>query len=188
MLEARGYPVYDCDSKAKRLMVRHPDIIREMRQLLGNDVYLPSTAHSSANDDAPATYELNKPLIADYLFQSAENSARINAIVHPRVKDDFLQWAQNQTAELVFVESAILCEAHFLDVLDAVLLVSAPYEIRLHRAMTRDGAAEAQIRQRMTQQQSQHSMRQFATFELVNDGVNDISSALDSFLQKLQES
>ena len=193
LLQAKGYPVYDCDTEAKRLMVTHPDIIRDMRALLSDAVYEPLLQEGAPvhTDDAgplaevaPA-YRLNKQLVADYLFASGDHATRINAIVHPRVKEDFLRWAERQNTELVFVESAILKEAHFLDVLDAVLLVSAPDKVRLRRAMTRDRATERQIRLRMSQQQSQASMRKFASFEIVNDGKKDLSASLDTFLQTL---
>ena len=44
--------------------------------------------------------KLNKPLLANYLFATEENAARINSIVHPCVKRDFLRRA-NDTDNLL---------------------------------------------------------------------------------------
>lgn len=188
LLENRGFPVYYCDDEAKRLMTCHPDIMRDMSSLLGEEVYLPANTVSSKSSGAAGQekkFELNKPLVAAFLFASCDNAKKINSIVHPRVKQDFLQWAAQQDSNLVFVESAILQEADFLDVLDAVLLVSAPDALRLRRAMQRDNASEQQIRLRMSRQLSQDDMRSFSHYEIINDGETDLFAAIDSMLTKL---
>ena len=136
LLAQRGIPVYSSDDEAKRLMTTDPEIVHDLRQLLGNDVY------EMADDQ---TLRLNKPLVANYLFASPDHTTRINAIVHPRVKKDFLRWMSEQSTYVVLVESALLVESHLVDVVDCVLLVDAPYRLRLQRTMQRDHATETQV-------------------------------------------
>lgn len=121
MLSQKGFAVYDTDSEAKRLMISDTDIRRELIELLTRGVFW---------------RKLNKPLLANYLFATEDNAARMNSIVHPCVKRDFLRWAAARSNdELVVLESAILYESGFEDVVDYVVTVYAPLEIRISRAM-----------------------------------------------------
>lgn len=153
-----GIPVYDTDSNAKRLMIEHPSIQKQLVELLGENVYMEG--------------QLNKPLLAEYLFSSSENASRINSIVHPVVKQDFQEWAlRHSGTEIVAMECAILYESGFEQSVDKVLMVYAPKEIRLQRAMQRDSASEVQIRSRMAAQFSEEVKRKRADFVVINDGV-----------------
>ena len=62
-----GYPVYNCDKEAKRLMVNNPTIITELKNLIGKNAY--------TNQNT-----LNKTIIANYLFANEENASKINKI------------------------------------------------------------------------------------------------------------
>ena len=95
-------PIYNSDDEAKRLMLTDEGIRRDLIGLLGEEAYQGEA--------------LNKPLLASYLFADADNAARINAIVHPRVKADFHRWlSEHQDAEIAGLECAILYEAGFED-------------------------------------------------------------------------
>ena len=39
MLDIMGVPVYDCDSRAKELMVQNPRIINELKRMFGEECY-----------------------------------------------------------------------------------------------------------------------------------------------------
>lgn len=127
-----GIPVYDCDKEAKRLTATDPDIRRRLIRLVGPEVF--------------NGQELNKKLLADYLFANPENARKVNAIIHPAVQEDFKLWAGRQQKPITALESAILFESGFNGLVDKVILVDAPEDVRLKRAMLRDTATEAQIR------------------------------------------
>lgn len=172
LLAERGIPVYDSDSEAKRLMLVDADIREGLTGLLGNDVYLPDG-------------ELNKPLISAYLFASVQNAERINAIVHPRVKAGFNRWASEQKAPIVALESAILFESGFEDVVDFVVTVCAPIEVRMYRVQERDGATEAQVRKRMAAQMDDEEKCKRSDFVILNDGNKPLDIQIDDLLQIL---
>ncbi len=157
LFELRGIPVYISDTETKRLMVEDGRIRSDLISLLGEEVY--------------AGAELNKPLLASYLFGAPQHAAQVNGIVHPRVKDDFRQWVTRQAAvPLVAMESAILLEAGFRGEVDVVVMVYAPLEVRMARAMQRDSASHAQIEQRIRSQMDDEEKRRLADFVIVNDG------------------
>lgn len=157
LLEILGVPVYISDVEAKRLTDTDACIRRDLIALLGEEVYAGGT--------------LNKPLLASYLFGSPEHALQVNGIIHPRVKEDFRRWVQrHSTCPIVGIESAILMEAGFTDTVDAVVMVYAPEEIRMQRAMKRDSSPREAIERRVRSQMSDEQKRGQADYVIVNDG------------------
>lgn len=172
LLQQRGIPVYHCDDEAKRLMTESPLIRRRLTQLLGADAYTPSG--------------LNKPLIARYLFADQRHAERINRIVHPVVRQDFLLWTeQQQDAPLVVQECALLFESGFQDTVDVTVEVYAPLHLRLQRAVQRDQAIPEQIQARMAQQMDEEEKRRRADFCVLNDGTADLDAQLTQLLEQI---
>ena len=152
--EKFGIPVYDCDMEAKRLTASNEEIRQRLIALVGSEVF-------DGN-------KLNKRLLADYLFADVEHASKVNAIIHPVVLQDFKRWAEEQHEKpIVALESAILFESGFNEMVDKVLFVDAPEEVRL-----RDNASEAQIRARMKMQRPELHRLQ-ADFIIDNDTPDD---------------
>lgn len=175
MLQARwDVPVYDCDSEAKRLTAESDDIRTALTQLVGDHLWQQG--------------QMQKPVLAAYLFASPEHAAQVNAIIHPAVRRDFLRWVDaHSRSPVVAIESAILCESGFHTLVDSILLVDAPLEVRLQRAMLRDGASRQQVMARMARQDSAQA-RQLARFTVINDGGGDqlLQACLESIVTQLQ--
>lgn len=157
LLEIMGVPVYISDSEAKRLTQTDRTIREGLTGLLGEKVY--------------AGGVLNKPLLASYLFGSPEHARQVNDIIHPRVKEDFRIWARRHAdSRIVGIESAILIEAGFASEVDKIVLVYAPEEVRIRRAVARDASSREAIQRRIASQMSDEKKREQADFVIVNDG------------------
>lgn len=173
LLEGMHIPVYNADNEAKRLTAADAGIREELTALLGGEVYKDGM--------------LNKPLLASCLFSEPSRMHQINSIIHPRVRKDFAAWVEGQEGcEIVGMESAILYEAGFQDTVDAVVMVYAPVDLRIQRAMYRDGATEEQVRARMAAQMDDEEKRRRADFTVVNDGVQLLLPQLDSIIEHLK--
>ena len=173
LLENMHIPVYNADNEAKRLTTSDAGIRGELIALLGEDVYKDGL--------------LNKPLLASYLFSDPAHVLQINSIIHPRVRKDFTVWVERQEkCEIVGMESAILYEAGFQDTVDAVITVYAPVELRIQRAMYRDGASEEQVRARIAAQMDDEEKRRRADFTVVNDGVQLLIPQLNRIVEQLK--
>ena len=140
MTELLGIPVYDSDSNAKRLNEESAVIRCGLLEMVGPDVY---DAHG----------HLNRQRLAAFLFASEENARRVNSLIHPVVKEDFIRWASEQTAPVVAIETALLAESGIDKIVDKVIRVDAPLETRISRAMQRDGVAREKVLERMAHQQ-----------------------------------
>lgn len=173
LLEEMGIPVYNADNEAKRLTVSDVGIRRELTALLGEEVYQDG--------------ELNKSLLAAYLFSDPAHATQVNGIIHPRVRADFLAWAgKREHCDIVGMECAILYEAGFEDTVDAVVMVYAPEELRVRRVMQRDGATELQVRARMAAQMDDKEKCRRADFVVVNDGVEPLQLRLASIVKEIK--
>lgn len=161
LLGVMGIPVYDSDSETKRLMASDGVIRKELQALVGEEVY--------------AGGVLNKPLLASYLFANSENARRVNGIIHPRVKEDFRQWVQRHSAcPIVGIESAILVEAGFANEVDSIVMVYAPEEVRIARAVRRDASSRELIEKRIRSQMNDEEKRRYADFVIANDGATPL--------------
>ena len=178
-IEALGFPVYYCDDEAKRLMVEDETIVKGLVGLIGSDSYIMNEEQNGI--------QLNKPIIAKYLFASSDHVQKVNSLVHPRVKADFLNWASRQNGKAVFMESAILFEAHFQDVVDRTILVTAPVDVKIERAMLRDHSSREQIESRMRQQQDGSAIASQVDYLVLNDGVADVDAQLRHILKLILE-
>lgn len=166
LLEQRGYTVYDCDSAAKRLIRTSPFIRRRLTALIGPHTYL-------------ADGSLNKSAVAEYLLASEDHTHNIDRIVHPAVFRDFIQ------SGMEWMESAIIYESGIYRLVDRVIVVTAPEELRIQRVMARDEISREKVLEWMSRQLPQDEVRQRADFEIVNDGVSDLQQQLDTIIQEI---
>ena len=171
LLAWMGIPVYQTDAEAKRLMLSDADIRRELTALVGSNAY---------NEKG-----LNKALLASYVFGNPEHTRQVNAIVHPKVRHDFRKWAGDSGRMMVALESAILLEAGFRNEVDKVVMVYAPQEVRIARAIRRDSATREQIEKRIRSQMSDENKREAADFVIVNDGETPLIPQVLSLISSL---
>ncbi|MDE6353671.1 MAG: dephospho-CoA kinase [Prevotella sp.] len=166
-LARRGIAVYDCDSAAKRIMRSSDNVRTALTRLIGPTAY---------DGDG----RLNKAAVAAFLLASAENAAAIDAIVHPAVADDFRRGGNS------WMECAILFETGFNRLVDRVVAVTAPEDVRIRRVMERDGITHEKVLEWMARQWPQEEVRRCADHEIVNDGVADIGQQIDELIVKLK--
>ncbi|MBK9272001.1 MAG: dephospho-CoA kinase [Saprospiraceae bacterium] len=134
-----GVPIYDSDKRAKILMSEHPELIQEIKDLFGKKAYTQDQ-------------QLNRSWIAGKVFNNEKLLSQLNAIVHPRVFEDFDQWVSVQQSTYVIKESALLHITLEKQAVDKIILVLASEKLRLKRVMSRDGLSSDQVKARMQHQ------------------------------------
>ena len=176
LLEQRGYTVYDCDSAAKRLIRTSPYIRRRLTALIGPETYFKESGDRSQET---GEYILNKKAVAEFLLKSEDNTKAIDRIVHPAVFRDFIE------SGMEWMESAIIYESGIYRLVDRVIAVTAPEELRIQRVIARDEISREKVLEWMSRQLPQEEVRQRADFEIVNDEQADINRQLDDILGKI---
>lgn len=143
VLGVMGYPVYDCDSEAKRLMVSVPSLINGIKQLVGDEAYFPDGT-------------LNRAFMASRIFADSNLVQQINALVHPAVLADIERWAIATGSEMCFVETALLNESNMTSIIDGVWVVTAPLELRISRVAARSNLTAQQTLARIANQTTEN--------------------------------
>ena len=172
LLRLMGVPVYDCDREAKRLMCESVVIREALVGAVGAEVY-------------DASGQLDRAYLSSYMFGNLERVSLVNGIVHPVVRADFKEWAQQSGKAVVAVESAILFEAKMDADVDAVCLVHAPEATRVRRAILRDGSNEKAVRSRMQSQLSEQEYMERADVIIHNDDAHSLICQVSSLLDSL---
>jgi dephospho-CoA kinase len=157
IFQALGIPIYDADHRAKWLMNHHPTLIAEIKQHFGKEAYLPDES-------------LNRQYLSEKVFSNETLLKQLNALVHPKVGEDYQQWVLQQMAPYVVKEAALLIEAGSYKTLDYLISVNAPESVRLRRVLLRDTHRSAQeVEVIMRKQLSDHERAAKADFVIVND-------------------
>jgi dephospho-CoA kinase len=121
-----GVPVYDADSRAKNIMTTDGILIEQIKKEFGSLSY-------------DARGMLNREYLSTTVFGKQDRLKQLNALVHPRVAIDYEKWVTEQGAsKYVLKEAALLFESGSYKMMDKIILVSAPKEIRMKRVLARD--------------------------------------------------
>ena len=150
-------PIYNADHRAKWLMSHHPTLIAEIKQHFGKEAYLLDES-------------LNRQYLSEKVFSNETLLKQLNALVHPKVGEDYQQWVLQQMAPYVVKEAALLIEAGSYKTLDYLITVNAPETVRHRRVLLRDTHRPAQeVQAIMRKQLSDHERAAKADFVIVND-------------------
>ncbi len=156
-LKDLGATVFEADKEARTLMEADQHVIHEVISAFGPASYLPNGS-------------LNRHWLASQVFNNKPKLSRLNAIIHPRVAENFLHLRAHLAPGLLIHEAALIFEAQLHHDLDAVCVVSAPNALRIQRVMTRDDITEDAVRARMKHQLPQHETQRRADVVLTNGG------------------
>lgn len=141
--EYYGIPVFYSDIEAKRLY-DDPQILAEISKLLGENII--------SSDGS-----LDKKALANIIFNDDAKKLKLEAYIHPKVREWFRTWKSRQITPVVIMESAVALK-NGRDDFDYVIMVDAPKETCLARAMRRDDASKEKILERMQAQSFNRSL------------------------------
>lgn len=153
-----GIPIYEADSRAKWLMVNNQELKNKIKNAFGEESYF-------ENGD------LNRPYLAQQVFNQGDKVTILNSLVHPLVGTDYIDWIQkNSNAPYLLNEAALMFESGSYQRLDKVITVFAPEEIRLERVGQRDlHRSKEEIEGIMHKQLSEEEKIKRADYVIYND-------------------
>ena len=172
---ALGVPVYDSDQRAKSLMQYDESIRSKIKIEFGDNAY-----HKN---------ELNRSYLAEIVFKNESKLKQLNAIVHPVVKTDFINWlSQNSDAKLIIKEAAIMIESGAYKDLDKLIVVNASRNQKIKWIKLRDQLSLDDIENRIQNQLSDEIRNQYADFIIENNsGKMELKQQVLSIYNKLTD-
>ena len=151
-------PIYIADTKAKELVANNKQLQQEIVTLLGEEAFVEG--------------RYNTAFVAQEVFSNKEKLDKLNAIIHPYVQQDFLQWKQSQQAPYVIKEAAILFESGSYRDCDFIIMVTAPLEERIKRVMLRDKIDRETVEKRIKNQWNDEKKIELSTFVIENREID----------------
>jgi len=174
IIEAMGYPVYYSDSRSKELSNEHPLIREQLISEFGEEVY--------------ADGVLNKQFLSKKIYSNDSARKKVNAIIHPIVREDFSAWADaHHSNDLVFNEAAILFEMGTYKQFDSTILVYAPEHIKIERIIQRDHISIDEIQQKMKSQWSDTEKMKLTPHHILNDGNTPLLNQIEDVIESLAQ-
>ena len=166
-----GIPIYIADVEAKALMNRSKIIKRKLKRIFGEEAY---------KDE-----KLNRPFLAEKIFNNKQLLKEMNAIVHPKVASHFKRWIKRQKSPYVIKEAAILFENDTYKQCDFVITVTASFEEKIERILKRDKTTEEKIEKIMSNQWSDSQRIQLSDFVISNKDLTHTKNQVKEIHNKI---
>ena len=171
-IASKGIPVYIADEEAKKLM--DSKVIIKKIQAIFEESILTNEGN------------LDRKKIASIVFNSPEKLVELNNIVHPEVKKHFTNWVKKQKNHpFVVKEVAILFETKGNLACDKVIMITAPEEIRIERAMKRDNVDKESVLNRIKNQLPEAEKIKMSDFVVSNTVLQNTFTEIDKILKIL---
>ena len=135
-LEKCGFPVLDVDKLGHTALEYKKD---RVFSLFGNELKNPDGS-------------VNRRLLGEKVFGKKDAITALEAIIHPQVNRMTMEWISSQNGKTCVINAALLHRSAVFGQFDCVLLVTAPFLVRLLRAKRRDRLSWSSILRRLISQ------------------------------------
>ncbi|MBL7736599.1 MAG: dephospho-CoA kinase [Chitinophagaceae bacterium] len=155
IFETLRIPVYYADDAAKKIMNEDDSLKKQIIQHFGSEAYKEG--------------KLDREYLSALVFRDSRRLTLLNSIVHPATIRNSNRWMKEQSGPYALREAALIFESGVQGQLDYVIGVSAPAELRIRRAMERDGISREKVLERMARQINESIKMKLCDFIIVND-------------------
>jgi dephospho-CoA kinase len=129
--------------------------------------------------------ELDRSALRDLIFKDPASRRDLEAILHPLIRADMEQNAEQAVGPYVVMAIPLLVEGGSRDRVDRILVVDVDEAVQLQRVMARDGSTEEQARAILASQASRSARLAAADDVLLNSGtVADLRQAVDQLHER----
>ncbi|MDO9593939.1 MAG: dephospho-CoA kinase [Lutibacter sp.] len=173
LFKALGAVTYVADIEAKKLMNADDGLKNQIIKLFGEKAYEKGA--------------LNRTYISSVVFNNEEKLNALNALVHPKVREDFHHFIKKQKADFVIYEAAILFESGSDQFCDYIITVIVDFEHKMERIIKRDGVSEAQVLERMKNQSKDDYKIKKSDFVIRNNHLDDTKNQVSTIFELLKK-
>jgi dephospho-CoA kinase len=172
LFETMGCILYNSDDSAKEAYY-NTVVKQKVINLLGENAYL-------------STNEINKAYISNKVFSDRVLLDKLNAIIHPVVKDDFTRFQKKHSSSIIIKESALLFETGIYKELDKTILVTASIETKIQRIKKRNSFSDDEINKRINSQWTDEHKTALADFVILNDDSDALIPQVATIIHQLK--
>ena len=155
-LGALGASIIDTDVVARDVVAPGSPGLTAIREAFGDAVI---------DDDG----SLDRAAMRQLVFADADQRRRLEAITHPRIRDECLRLAAEARGDYLVFVVPLLVGSAFVSMVDRVLVVDCPRALQFTRLMARDGETADGARRILDAQVSREARLAIADDVIVND-------------------
>ena len=171
--EAYGAFLIECDQVAKDLQEPGEACWQPMIDLFGEQI-------------AGQDQSIDRSAVAKMVFQNEDLRKKLNAIVHPAVKERVQQLIEaHADSPLIVIEAALLIEDGYKEICDELWYIYADEEIRASRLKASRGYSDEKIRDIMKSQNDDAVFRANCDYVIENNG--DLEITRKQIIEKISE-
>ena len=157
IFELLSVPVYYADDEAKKILSNNLSVKQQIVETFGSELL---------NTEGI----IERPKLADIVFNDEIKLKKLNSIVHPAVAKHFGEWLdKHNNSPYILKEAAILFESGAHTQVDKIISVVAPEGIRISRTIKRDNITKDLVLQRINNQISDEEKIKRSNFVIHND-------------------
>lgn len=163
LLVQEGWVLVDADRIARDIVEPGQPALTELAEAFGQDILLPDGS-------------LDRGLLASRAFASAEKTAVLNSITHPRIQEETqarFEAARQGGAEFVVYDMPLLVDKGLHKDMDATIVLDVDAEERVRRLVEYRGLEETDARRRIAAQIPDDVRRAAADFVIDNNGPRE---------------
>jgi dephospho-CoA kinase len=162
-----GISVIDADAVSRSLVLPGQPALAAIVSRFGPDI-------------APAGGALDRRKLRDIVFADRDARADLEAILHPRIREEMERLAAMAPGPYLVLEIPLLIEGGATDRVDRILVVDVDESVQIERLTARDGGSAEQAREILAAQASRAARLARADDLLVNTGnLADLHAAVD---------
>ncbi|AXX99548.1 dephospho-CoA kinase [Profundibacter amoris] len=165
-----GVPVWDADAAVHRLYDVNGAAVEPIRALY---------------PDAVQGGIVRRDALKQWIASDPDALRRIEQVVHPLVAADRAAFIDNADADVVLLDIPLLFETGANEMMDAVVVVSAPPEIQRQRVLERAGMSEAQFQTILDKQLPDAEKRARADYVIETTSLADARAQVKSVLEQI---
>ena len=152
-----GVPTLDLDQLGRQITPPGSPCLNQLVDTFGAQIL-----HSDGS--------LNRKALAQHCFANADETAKLNAIMHPRIQQAEAEWHAAQQAQYVIIEASVLLESGGAQRMDAIIVVLAELAIRRARVLHRGDRTAEEFETIVQRQCDDQLRRQHADYIIDNSG------------------
>lgn len=177
MLRDLGAVVVDADLLAREVVAPGTDGLVEVVEAFGEGVLTPDG-------------QLDRPAVASLVFADEEARRRLEAIIHPRVRQRGAELEASAGPDAVVVHDIpLLAETGQASTFDAVVVVDVPVETQVQRMVQLRAMSEEEARARVAAQATREQRLAVATHVIDNTGtLEDLRDRVTEVFEELVSS
>ena len=150
MLEKLGVPTHEADAEVHKLLQPKGKAFRAVKAAFPYFSYAKIYGRSWKG----ALY-INRKKLGAVVFNSPKERRKLEKILHPLVREaqsEFIRHMRQKGRKIIALDIPLLFEAGSDDLVDVIIVASAPYSIQRRRVLARPGMDEAKFKAILAQQ------------------------------------